>query len=194
MHQPDSETRQELTARQLVAVLIRLLAVITLLGFVSRLDLLIGILVFTQDPSSAVYQLAPALIAGGFSLGTLVIVGWLWFFPETISDKIVPEEYDGRIRFDLSFREIQALVFSLLGVFLLTQAIPRLARTLAQTWVAFENESRGRTFVNLFVELFRFDLIETGALILLALALFWWSRRMIALLYRAKDSEIETHQ
>lgn len=189
--QETAQPKPELTARQLVAILVRFLAVLTLVGLVGQLTNIIGfVLYWFNQTSHTPSDVAGLLLTGGILLGTLVVIGWLWFFPEGITDRIVPEEHNGYIRFDLSFREIQALVFSLLGVYLLTLAIPRLFRIVAQFWMQFVRDSSPlRSFPEFVIEFYFADFIEVLAAIAVALVLFYFSQRLVRTLYFKEEPQ-----
>lgn len=185
-------TRKELSARELVSVLVRFLAVMTLVGVITGLaNFAASLTQFWRNARVNGEPLSDLFFPLGALLVTLVIVAWLWLFPEAISDRIVPEEYDGYVRFDLSFREIQALVFSLFGLYLLTLAIPLFVRTVATAIIEYQTFTGNSNIIQYSIESYAPYWIQTIAQIVLAIVLFVWSRRLVRAMYYDFSPETE---
>lgn len=191
----EQEVKRELTAREIVSVVIRLAAVLVFVGLVWEfLGLVAGLMVMTQELNGLPRFLGAIFIAATV-LATLVVAGWLWLFPESISDRIVPKEYDGYIRLDLSLREIEAIAFSLLGVFLLSQAIPRLAQIVTNLWSQIQiNSVTGLNLTPDVSDTYSPLLVAAIVQIVIAVILFRWSRRIVKQLYYSDSAEHESSE
>lgn len=63
----------------------------------------------------------------------LLILGYIFFFkPDSIGKYMVSEEKESKIKFEVDYEDIQKIAFSVIGLFILASAIPRVFGAILQ--------------------------------------------------------------
>lgn len=104
-------------ALQIVGIGLRVLAILLFIGTLRGMAPFVSL--YTKNPS-----LESLIMIGVVVLISVLISVWVWFFPLTIASKLVPCIPESEEDKPITQHEFQAIGFSLIGLWVLTQSIP----------------------------------------------------------------------